>query len=80
MADPPKKTKVINNWMNMPPQARPDITEQRRKLWEALSAFIHSKAATLSHHRVQKIYALRYHKIPHYLPDCLNSATRWSRW
>ena len=28
--------------MNRPPQARPDITEQRRKLWEALSAFIHS--------------------------------------
>jgi hypothetical protein len=40
-ADPPKK-KAITDWINRPRQDKPDITEQRRKLWEALTAFIHS--------------------------------------
>jgi hypothetical protein len=47
MADPPKKTKVINDWVNRPPQARHDITEQRRKLWEALTAFIYSNGGNV---------------------------------
>ena len=43
MADsPPPKKKAISDWINRPRQNKPDIAEQRRKLWEALTAFIRS--------------------------------------
>ena len=42
MADPPKKKTTVSDWLNRPPQQRPDAFEQRRKLWEALTAYIHS--------------------------------------
>jgi hypothetical protein len=44
MADTPrdaKKNKIVSNWANRPPRPTAGL-EQRRKLWEALSAFIHS--------------------------------------
>jgi hypothetical protein len=48
MADaPPKKAKAVTDWMNKPRQERPDVTEQRRKLWEALTVFIHSNGGNV---------------------------------
>jgi hypothetical protein len=75
MADaPPKKGKVTTDWINEPRQERPDENEQRRKLWEALTAFIHSDGGNVvSPPGAQNDSALSYRKIQRCQPDCLNS-------
>ena len=49
MADgpPPKKPKAVTDWVNKPRPERLDVTEQRRKLWEALTTFIHSNGGNV---------------------------------
>lgn len=49
MADgpPSKKPKTVTDWLNKPRSERLDVTEQRRKLWGALTAFIHSNGGNV---------------------------------
>ena len=42
-----KKTKTVSHWANRPPRPESAGFEQRRKLWEALSAYI--RPCTNSH-------------------------------
>ena len=40
---PVKKTKPVSDWLNRPVEARTDLLEKRKKLWDALAKFIHAE-------------------------------------
>jgi hypothetical protein len=76
MADsPPPKKKAISDWINRPRQDKPDIAAQRRKSWEALTAFIQSNGGHVVSPPGTKSLRVEIMKTHRYQAALLNSAT-----